>query len=117
MQQHSSVDTYLEQFPSEVRQRLLTIRTLIRSIIPDAEETIKYGIPTYVLSGKNIVHFGGFIRHIGLYPTPPVIEQFTKELQGYVTAKGSIQFPHDKELPVELIRRIVVKRVSQSGEV
>ena len=107
------MDEYIAGFPEEVQSRLEQIRALVREMAPEAQETMKYGLPTFVLKG-NLVHFGAFQKHIGLYPTPSGIERFGEELAGYATAKGSAQFPHAAPLPLELIRRIVAYRVEQN---
>lgn len=109
------IDDYISAFPEPVRQRLDKVRATIRKAAPDAEETIKYAIPTFTLNG-NLVHFAAFQGHIGFYPTPDGIEAFKKELARYKAAKGSVQFPLDEPLPLDLIRRIVEFRVRQSGE-
>ena len=108
-----SIDDYISKFPSEVQERLESIREVIRKAAPDAEETIGYGIPTYKLNGKNLVHFGGFKNHIGFYPTPNGITAFEKELSKYGGAKGSVQFPLDQPLPTALITKIVKFRVKE----
>ena len=107
------VDIYIANFPDTTRTELNNIRTLIKLAVPEAEETISYGIPTYKLNG-NLVHFGGFKNHIGFYPTPSAIIAFKDELTHYETAKGSIKFPIDKELPKDLITRIVEFRVQEN---
>lgn len=109
----TSIDEYINTFPPEVRKLLQSVRNVIREAAPDARETIKYGIPTFTLRG-NLVHFGGFARHIGFYPTPNAITHFARELTSYTQAKGSVQFPFDKPLPLALIKQIVVYRVLQS---
>lgn len=109
----NQVDQYIRQFPPEIQARLVKIRELIRSATPEAEETIAYEMPTYRLSG-NLVHFAAFKNHIGLYPTPSGIAAFKEELAEYKGAKGSVQFPHSKPLPYELIRKIVEYRVAES---
>lgn len=107
------MDEYIAGFPEEVRSRLEQIRALVREMAPEAEEAMKYGLPTFVLKG-NLVHFGAFTNHVGLYPTPTGIEAFADELAGYAKAKGSVQFPHSAPLPLELIRRIVAYRIEQN---
>jgi uncharacterized protein YdhG (YjbR/CyaY superfamily) len=85
----------------------------IRGAAPDAEETIKYQLPTFTLKG-NLVHFGAFKKHIGFYPTPTGIKEFEDELAVYRGAKGSVQFPLDKPIPFALISRIVKFRVKEN---
>lgn len=109
----TSIDDYIAQFPSDVRDRLTRIRVLIRQAAPDATETISYAIPTFDLRRRHLVHFAGFAHHIGFYPTPEGIEAFADELKPYKTAKGSVQFPLTKPLPVDLIRRMVEFRVAR----
>jgi uncharacterized protein YdhG (YjbR/CyaY superfamily) len=89
------------------------VRAIVRAVAPEATETIAYAMPTFDLDGKHLVHFAGYARHIGLYPLPAAIRTFSGELKRYKHAKGSIQFPLDELLPVDLIRRIVEYRVRE----
>jgi uncharacterized protein YdhG (YjbR/CyaY superfamily) len=112
-----SIDEYIAGFPDETRELLEEMRTLIRSVAPDATETISYAIPTFDLNGEHLVHFAGFKKHIGFYPVPSGIEAFKDELAPYKSGKGSAQFPLGKPLPLDLIRRIVEFRVREiTGE-
>ena len=107
----TNIDTYISTFPKDVQEILEKIRKLIHEEAPEAEEAISYGMPTFKLNGKNLVHFAGWQKHIGFYPTPSGIESFQQELAPYAGSKGSIQFPLDKPIPFELIRKIVKFRV------
>ncbi len=109
----TTIDEYIAGFPPEVRPLLEKVRAIIRAAAPDAVETIKYQIPTYVLNG-NLVHFGGFKKHIGLYPGAEATTVFAQDLVGYKTSKGAIQFPIDAPIPTTLIRRIVKHRVKEA---
>ncbi len=109
----NEIDKYIAAFPKEVQEILNILRAVIRETAPEAEETINYQIPTFTLNG-NLVHFAGFKQHIGFYPTPSGIEKFKKELSAYKGAKGSVQFPIDKPLPLGLVRRIVKFRVAEN---
>jgi uncharacterized protein YdhG (YjbR/CyaY superfamily) len=106
------VDAYIAAFPASVQRILRQIRSRIRRIVPDAEEAIKYRMPTFVL-GENLVHFAAYEHHIGFYPTPSAITAFRNELAGYESAKGSVQFPLDRPIPLGLIERIVRFRVGE----
>src|SRR5262249_42189547 len=108
-----SIDEYIAGFPTDVQRILHEIRSIIRTAAPDAEEAIKYRMPTFVLNG-NLVHFAAFEKHVGFYPTPSGIEAFKDELSGYHNAKGSVQFPLDKPVPFSLIRKIVQFRVKET---
>ena len=108
-----TIDAYIAGCPPAVRARLEQVRQTIRAAAPAAEETIGYRMPTFRLHG-NLVHFAAFQNHIGFYPTPSGIEHFQSELAGYASAKGSVQFPLDQPLPLDLIRRIVVFRVQEN---
>ena len=110
-----NIDEYIAAFPQDIQERLQAIRAIVREAAPDAEETIKYQMPTFMLKG-NLVHFAAFKNHIGLYPTPSGIEAFQKELSVYKGAKGSIQFPLDQPLPLELIGKIVRFRAAENLE-
>jgi len=107
------IDEYIARFPAEVRQRLNELRAVIREAAPDAEEKISYAMPTFYLNG-NLVHFAAYENHIGFYPTPHGIEPFMDELSEYSMGKGSIQFPHEKPMPYELIGRMVKARVIEN---
>ncbi|MGH2592356.1 MAG: iron chaperone [Anaerolineae bacterium] len=108
-----SIDEYIAGFPHDVQEILEKIRVTIRKAAPDAEETIKYQIPTFTLKG-NLVHFAAFKTHIGFYPTSTGIEKFKDELAVYEGAKGSVKFPFDQPIPFALISRIVKFRVKEN---
>ena len=110
-----NIDEYIAGFPAYIQEKLQLVRATIKASAPDAEEAIKYGIPTFMLNG-NLVHFGGFKNHIGFYPAPQGLEEFKEELSGYKGSKGSVQFPHDEPLPLELITKIVKFRVQKNQE-
>jgi uncharacterized protein YdhG (YjbR/CyaY superfamily) len=114
-QRYSTIDEYIRIFPPDIQNILEQIREIIHEIVPEAEETIKYGIPTFTLNG-NLVHFGAYQSHIGFYPTPSAIEAFEKELFPYEHSKGTIRFPIDKPVPFDLLRRMVRFRVKESLE-
>lgn len=105
-----SVDDYISTFPPEVQTRLHKLREIVKAEAPEAVETIKYRIPTFVLQG-NLLHFAGYANHIGFYPTPSVLQAFAKEIRSYKNAKGSVQFPLDEAMPYGLIKRMVRFRV------
>jgi uncharacterized protein YdhG (YjbR/CyaY superfamily) len=107
------IDKYIFSQPREIQKPLQQVRDTIRKAAPAAEETINYGIPTFKLNG-NLVHFAAFKKHIGFYPDPSGIEAFKKELSVYKGAKGSVQFPLDKPMPLELISRITKFRVKEN---
>jgi uncharacterized protein YdhG (YjbR/CyaY superfamily) len=110
-----TIDEYIDTFPEDVQTILNELRQTIRDAAPEAEETINYQIPTFTLNG-NLVHFAAFPNHIGFYPTPSGMEAFKKELTGYKSAKGSVQFPIHEPLPLPLIRKIVEYRVKENLE-
>lgn len=109
----SNIDDYIASFPRDVQAVLNEIRNTIQKAAPDAEEAIKYRIPTFVLNG-NLVHFAAFKKHIGFYPAPSGVEAFKQQLSRYEGAKGSVQFPIDKPMPLKLIERIVKFRAKEA---
>jgi uncharacterized protein YdhG (YjbR/CyaY superfamily) len=104
-QQPTTIDEYIADFPKDVQERMEKVRKAIRKAAPAAEEAIKYQIPTFVLKG-NLIHFGGYKNHIGLYPGSRPVEKFKDELSRYEISKGTVRFPFDKPLPLGLIGRI-----------
>ncbi len=113
----NNIDDYIAGFPADIQAMLNQIRATIKKSAPTAEEAIKYAIPTFVLNGRNLVHFAAFKNHIGFYPTPTGIESFQKELSMYKQGKGSVQFPLDEPMPLALITKIVKFNMARNAEV
>lgn len=111
----ATVDEYLNHVSSDAaRETLQRLRTIIQSEIPQAEEVISYGIPTYKLHGM-VVSFGAFKNHCSLFPGHTV-DDFVEELKGYKTSRGTIQFPQDQMMPESLVRAIVRKRAEENAQ-
>ena len=108
-----TIDEYIAQFPAEIRDILQKLRQVVREEAPQAEEAIRYRIPTFRLNG-NLVHFAAFRDHIGFFPTSSGVAAFGDELSGYETSKGTIRFPLDRPIPLDLVRRIVRFRVAEN---
>lgn len=102
MQSYANIDEYLANFEGETLKKLQIIRKIVKDLVPEAQEKISYGIPTFTLNG-NLLHFAGYSTHIGFYPGALPIHELAKELIGYNTSKGTVQFPLNKPLPVKLI--------------
>ena len=110
---YKNIDEYIATFPKETQKILEEIRATIKAAAPGAEEKISYQMPTFFLNG-NLIHFAAFKNHIGIYPTPSGTEAFKRELSIYKGAKGSIQLPIDKPMPLRLISKIVKFRVAEN---
>lgn len=110
-----SMDEYIAGFPKDIQKMLETVRTTIQKAAPDAEEAIKYNIPTFRQNG-NLVSFAAFKNHIGLYPAPRGVEEFKKEIAKYEGEKSTIKFALDTPLPLKLISRIVKYLVKRNLE-
>jgi uncharacterized protein YdhG (YjbR/CyaY superfamily) len=108
-----TVSEYIDASPMPLRKKLREMRACIRRAAPDAEEGLKWSMPAFS-QGRILVMFGGFKGHLGFYPTAAAVKAFSKELSRFRTARGSIQFPWEKPLPVALIRRIVGFRLKQN---
>ncbi len=113
VKQFTTIDEYIQTFPPEVQARLQKVRQTIRKAAPQAAEAISYQMPAFKLHGKNLAYFAGYKRHIGFYPVPSGVAAFKKELAPFVQGKGSVQFPLDRPLPYELVRRIVAYRLKE----
>ena len=113
MQKAVDVDDYISRFPPEIAKRLEQVRNVIRKSAPNAEELISYGMPYYKLNGR-LIYFAGYKNHIGIYPMASGIAAVKDELDGYTFAKGSIQFPHSKPLPVALLKKILAVRIKEA---
>ncbi len=109
----TNIDEYIADFPEETQEILEQIRVEIKNLVPKAEETISYAIPTFKLKDVYLVYFAAFKNHIGFYATPTGHEEFKDALSNYKQGKGSVQFPLDKPIPFDLIKRIVEFRVGE----
>jgi uncharacterized protein YdhG (YjbR/CyaY superfamily) len=110
----TTIDAYIAGFPADVREVLEKIRAIVHQTAPEAQETIKYKMPTFVLLGGNLVHFAAFKKHIGFYPPVAASGEFKAELALYEGPKRSLIFPLDRPIPYDLIRRIVAARVREN---
>jgi uncharacterized protein YdhG (YjbR/CyaY superfamily) len=114
MQSFKDIDEYIANFEGETKKQLETVRKTIKDVVPaEATEKISYSIPTFYLNG-NLVHFAGYKTHIGFYPGSTPIAEFEKDLKGYKTSKGTVQFSHDKPLPLGLISKITKACVARN---
>lgn len=111
----AGIDEYIAGFPKDIQRMLKQIRATVKKAAPGAKETIKYAMPTFTGNG-NLVHFAAFKNHIGFYPAPTGMKAFEKELAVYKTGRGSVQFPLDKPMPLDLVTRIVKLRVEKDAE-
>ncbi|MGL5254628.1 MAG: iron chaperone [Brevinema sp.] len=103
-----TIDKYLNNCPEEGKQRLQAIKSLIKTLVPEVQEKISYQMPTFFIEKKQL-HFSYAKNHIGIYPGSRVVEDFAEEctLNKLKYSKGAIQLPHNKELPIEFIKKIV----------
>jgi uncharacterized protein YdhG (YjbR/CyaY superfamily) len=108
---YETIAQYIALFPKDVQGMLKEVKLTIAKAAPKAVEAISYGIPTFKLNGKNLVHFAGYKGHIGFYPGSKAVEVFADAITKYKTAKGSIQFPIESKMPLSLITKIVKYRV------
>ena len=113
MKKNKTIENYIQSFTKETQILLDTLREMIFSEVPECEELLSYGIPSYKYQSKYLVHFAGYEKHIGFYPTPAGVKAFDTDFKKYKTGKGSVQFPLEHEIPWELIRRILQFRKSQ----
>lgn len=110
-----TITEYIKAAPKETREKLREIRMCIREAAPGAKENLKWGMPAFSYR-RILVMFAAFKHHIGFYPTPSAVKAFAKNLSSFKTAKGSIQFPLEKPLPLPLIRKITAFRVRECNE-
>ncbi len=109
----ATVDAYIAGFPKDVQGLLQQVRQTIREAAPEAQETIKYNIPTFTLNG-NLISFAGYKTHIGIYPAPAGSQKFSRQLAAYRTAKASVRFPLTEPIPFDLISQLVKYRVKET---
>jgi uncharacterized protein YdhG (YjbR/CyaY superfamily) len=116
MKNPNDINDYIASFPPATQELLEQMRSTIQKAAPDAVEAISYAMPTFKLNGKNLVHFAGYEKHIGFYATPTGHEAFKDDLLKYKQGKGSVQFPINEPLPLDLVARIVKFRVGEMAK-
>jgi uncharacterized protein YdhG (YjbR/CyaY superfamily) len=110
----TTVDEYIDGFPDDTKKVLRRIRRVVKKVIPKAEETISYGIPTFKLNDSYVVYFAGFKKHVSVYPTPAGSVAFEKNIAPYRSGKGTAQFELGKPIPEKLIIQIVKQNLKKN---
>jgi uncharacterized protein YdhG (YjbR/CyaY superfamily) len=110
------VDEYIADFPADVHQAMEQVRGAIKKAVPQVKEVISYGMPGFKVN-KVLVYFAGYAKHIGFYPGAAAIAAFKEDIASYKWAKGSVQFPLDEPMPLDLIARITVFRLEEDARV
>ena len=111
--QFKTIDEYIKTFPKDIRIILERMRQTVREAAPHAVEAISYQMPTFKLNGENLAHFAAWKNHIGFYRIASGTAAFQKELSPYKASKGSVQFPLDRPIPFDLVKKIVIFRVKE----
>ena len=114
MNSFKDIDEYIKTFSKDIQELLEVIRATIIKAAPEAKESISYGMPAFKLNGRPLVYFAAFKNHIGFYATPTGHAEFVKELSKYKQGKGSVQFPLNKPMPLDLISKIVKFRAAEN---
>lgn len=109
-----SIDSYISTFPPEVQSILEEIRAMIKSVAPQAEETISYQIPCFQLNGRYLIYFAAYKKHISLYPAPYGVPEFADALARYGAGKGTLKFPLDQPIPYDLIEKVIQYRLQEN---
>lgn len=114
LQTAGQIRAYLAAQPAKQRAALKAIRDAIREVVPDAVNSFSYRIPGVKLDGKALVWYAGFRNHTSLYPIGDAIRRrFAAELEGYETSRGTVRFPLDKPIAIELVKRLVKARIEE----
>ena len=114
MNDYKNIDEYISNFTDDQKAYLKKARKVIKKTVPDAQEKISYGIPTFSLNGKNLVHIAAYEGHYAFYPGAASITAFASELKPYETSKGTIRFPLGKPVPYDLIKKITAYTVEHN---
>jgi uncharacterized protein YdhG (YjbR/CyaY superfamily) len=112
----TSMDQYIATFPADTQKILKELRSTIKAAAPEAEEKISYGMPTFMLNGKYLIYFAGWKNHVSIYPIPTGNEEFNQKVAPYIAGKGTLKFPLDKSLPLELIIEMVRLQLTDNLE-
>ena len=110
-----TVEAYIAGFPVEVQRTLEQVRAAIRAVVPGTDETITYGIPTFVLDGRYVVYYSAWKRHVSVYPIPDTSTDpdLARDVKPFMAGKGTLKFALDKPMPIELIQRVATQLLEQ----
>lgn len=112
----TTIEEYIAAFSEETQEVLYEVRSTIRKAAPEAGEKISYDIPTFTLNGTYLIYFAGYKKHISVYPIPHGNESLIQEIAPYKKGKGTLQFPLDKPIPLDLISRVTKQMVKENKE-
>lgn len=116
MAKQQTIQEYISASPADIQEKLNKLYKFIKNLIPNAEESISYGVPTFKLKGKPVIYFAGYKNHISIYPFPSESKEFKVLSQKYVTAKGTIQFQNDEPIPFDIVEKITKFRLNNLEE-
>jgi uncharacterized protein YdhG (YjbR/CyaY superfamily) len=110
-----NVDEYIASFPKQTQEALQLVRTTIQNLVPEALESISYGIPAFNFKKRYLIYFAGYKTHIGMYPAPVAEESFKDSIAPYKSGKATVKFPLNAPMPLDLIEKIVTFRIAQNS--
>lgn len=105
------VENYLARLEAPQRTALQRVRDIIKRTTPDATQQISYGMPAFKYKGKYLIGYAAFKNHMSVFPGSEVIEELAEQLKSFTTAKGTIQFSLENELPEDLLTDIIRRRM------
>lgn len=109
-----SIDEYIGTFPENVQKIMEQLRATIKEAAPDAGEKISYNMPTFTLNDTYLAYFAGWKNHIAFYGAPRGNPEFKEDLSAYESGAGTLQFPYDQPMPLDLITKIVKFRAAEN---
>jgi uncharacterized protein YdhG (YjbR/CyaY superfamily) len=112
----TSIDEYIATFPIDIQKILQELRTTIKGAAPESEEKISYGMPTFTMNGKYLIYFAGWKDHVSIYPIPIGDDEFNQKIAPYISGKGTLKFPLDKPIPLELVAEMVRLQITDNLE-
>lgn len=111
----ATIDEYVASFPDDARQALEQVRAAVHRVVPDATETIKYGMPTFMGEEHHSVYFAGWKTHVALYAVPPLPAELEAQVASLRSGKDTVKFPLSEPMPIELIERMIAVLVKRQG--
>jgi uncharacterized protein YdhG (YjbR/CyaY superfamily) len=111
----ATVDEYIASLPEAVGEILTRIRLIVRTVAPDSEEVISYGIPTARRHGRNVVHFAAWTSQVSVYPVPVADGELARAIEAHRAGKGTLRFSLAEPMPYDLIEQVVTLLFDQRG--
>lgn len=113
MKPYKNIDEYIKNALKPNQAKLREVRKIVKTIVPDAEEGIAYGMSAFSWREAPLFYFAAMKGHLGLYPTSGPVRTLEKELKEFSTSKGCVRVPWTEKVPKSIIVKLLRARLKE----